>query len=88
MDVSVDTKASSDVQWVYEIKVEGRLDEGWSGWFEGLTITLEQGSPETPPVTTLKGAVADQAALRGILTTLWNLNLDLISVTRLERQVS
>ncbi len=84
----MDTAPSSDIKWVYEIKVEGRLDEGWSGWFEGLAITLEQGSPETPPVTTLTGAVADQAALRGILTTLWNLNLDLISVTRLERQVS
>ena len=82
----MDTDPSSDIQWVYEIKVEGRLDEGWSGWFAGLTITFEEGKPEIPPVTTLKGAVADQAALRGILTTLWNLNLDLISVARLEQQ--
>jgi len=84
----MDIDPSSDIQWVYEIKVEGRLDEGWSGWFAGLTITLEQGSPETLPVTTLTGAVADQAALRGILIALWNLNLDLISVARLERQIS
>jgi hypothetical protein len=33
-------------------------------------------------ITTLTGAVADQSALRGILTRLWDLNLDLISVNR------
>jgi hypothetical protein len=80
----MDSDPSSDIQWVYEIKVEGRLDERWSGWFAGLTITFEEGSSKTLPVTTLKGAVADQAALRGILTALWNLNLDLITAARLE----
>ena len=36
-------------------------------------------------ITTLTGPVADQAALRGILTKVWDLNLTLISVTRIER---
>ncbi len=83
----MDTDQSSDVQWVYEIKVEGRLEECLSGWFAGLTISFEEGSPGNVPVTTLKGAVVDQAALRGVLTALWNLNLSLISVVRLERQI-
>lgn len=60
----------------YQIKVQGRLDEGWSDWFAGLTVTFESG------VTTLTGPVADQSALRGILTRIWDLNLTLLSVTR------
>jgi hypothetical protein len=61
----------------YQIKVQGRIDEQrWSGWFTGLTITVECAFP---PITALTGAV-DQAALRGILNRLWDLNLTLISV--------
>ncbi len=63
---------------VYQIKVQGRLDESWSGWFDRLAITVEGNT------TTLTGAVADQAALRGILSRLWDLNLALISVNPIE----
>ncbi len=63
---------------VYRIRVEGKLDEGWSDWFDGMTLTLES------DITTLTGAVADQAALRGILTKILDLNLTLISVNRIE----
>ena len=63
---------------VYQIKVQGKLDESWSSWFSGLTITLEGDT------TTLTGAVVDQAALRGILSKLWDLNLALISVNQIE----
>ena len=61
---------------IYQIRVQGRLDENWSDWFSGMTITFEGG------VTTLTGPVADQAALRGLLTRIWDLNLTLLSVTR------
>ena len=63
---------------VYQIKVQGRLDESWSGWFNGMAITLEGDT------TTLTGAVVDQAALRGLLSRLWDLNLALISVNPIE----
>ena len=63
---------------VYQIQVRGKLDKSWSDWFNGLTITLESG------ITTLTGPVADQAALRGILSRIWDLNLTLISVTQIE----
>jgi hypothetical protein len=36
--------------------------------------------------TVLAGPVVDQAALRGILTRLWDLNLDIISVNRISRE--
>ncbi len=63
---------------VYQIKVQGRLDKSWSGWFSGMAITVEGDT------TTLTGAVVDQAALRGILSRLWDLNLALISVNLIE----
>ena len=62
----------------HQIKVQGQLDEKWSDWFNGMTITFEGG------ITTLTGVVADQAKLRGILSKIWDLNLTVISVTRLE----
>jgi hypothetical protein len=68
---------------VYQIRVQGRLDMRRSHWFEGMTMRFERGSDDAL-VTTLTGAVADQARLRGILSKLWDLNLTLISVIRIE----
>jgi hypothetical protein len=70
-------KDQNDQPTVYQIKMQGRLDESWSGWFDGMTVTSDGDT------TTLTGAVADQSALRGILTKLWDLNLALVSVTRI-----
>lgn len=62
----------------YRIQIEGQIDEDWSEWFDGLAITVE-GS-----VSTLTTADLDQAALRGVLCRLWDLNLVLISVIPLD----
>jgi hypothetical protein len=68
---------------VYEIQVMGSLDTDWSASFDGLSIGV--GSAARPPaLTTLTGSV-DQAALRGILAKLWDLNLILVSVRRLDQ---
>jgi hypothetical protein len=72
-----ETDTMTDEQAVYQIKVQGKLDEKWSDWFNGMTVTLES------DITTLTGAVVDQAALRGILDKIWDLNLTLISVNRI-----
>ncbi|MDY7080156.1 MAG: hypothetical protein SXV54_25020 [Chloroflexota bacterium] len=62
-----------------EIRVQGQIDEHWSDWFEGLTIThTDQGE------TILSGTVADQAALYGLLAKLRDLGLPLLSVNRVE----
>ena len=66
-----------DEREIYQIRVQGRLDESWSDWFEGMTIVPQSA------ITTLTGPVADQAALHGILDKIWNLNLALISVIRM-----
>jgi hypothetical protein len=68
------------VHQVYQIKIEGILDPRWSSWFDGMTVLQES---ENPGITTVTGSVADQAALRGILNKLWDLNLTVISVSRL-----
>jgi hypothetical protein len=65
----------------YQIRVQGKLDPRWSSWFNGLAVRLES---EDPLITSLTGVIMDQASLRGVLTRIWNLNLSLISVNRLE----
>jgi hypothetical protein len=65
----------------YRIQVRGKLDEGWSDWFRGLTVVSEDAN-DGSPITTLVGPVADQAALRGILNRIWDLNLTILDVSR------
>ncbi len=74
-----------DKRWTYRITVQGRLDESWSRWFNGLTI--ECTSADDAIITTLTGPVVDQPALRGILNKLWDLNLILISVARITKEI-
>ncbi len=59
----------------YEIRLEGQLDQRWSDWFEGFTLTnLSDGT------TALTGPVIDQAALHGLLRRVGNLGVSLISL--------
>jgi hypothetical protein len=76
-------KPGADERVVYRIDVQGELGGDWSNWFSGLTVVSERTNAGFP-VTTLIGPVADQAALRGMLCKLWDLNLILISVHRVE----
>jgi len=59
----------------YEIRLQGQLDECWSDWFEGFTLTNESDG-----TTTLTGPVLDQAALHGLLRRVSNLGVTLVSV--------
>ena len=64
-----------------EIRVKGQLDEHWSDWFDGLTIT-HTGQNET----VLTGPIVDQAALHGLLTKLRDLGLPIVSVNLSEEE--
>lgn len=57
-----------------EIVVKGLINQNWSEWFDGFELTHADG------LSILKGPVRDQAELRGILTMLADLALELISV--------
>ena len=78
-------KKEESAQQVYCIRVQGNIDPRWANWLEDMSIASEL-NEEGCPSTVLRGPVADQAALRGVLTRLWDMNLDIISVTRIDRQ--
>jgi hypothetical protein len=62
----------------YRIRIQGILDQRWSDWFDGFTITV-QGNE-----TVLVGVVVDQSALHGILAKINDLGLPIVSVERYE----
>lgn len=63
----------------YEIRVTGRLDDRWSAWFEGLTLTSQQDG-----TTVIEAAAVDQAGLHGLLRRVRDAGLRLVSVTRID----
>ena len=67
----------------YQIKVEGRLGQEWLAWLDDMTLELEQAG-DGPPISTLTGPIVDQAKLRGILSRIWDLNLTVLSVSRID----
>lgn len=66
---------------IYQIRVQGRLDQRWTYWFDGMSIAFEQ-AEDGSTLTVLTGSVADQAALYGLINRMRDLGLPLISVGR------
>jgi hypothetical protein len=67
---------------VYRIQVRGELDEKFSDRMGGMSITIAR-SDEEMSMTTLEGPLRDQAALSGVLETLYELHLPVLSVKHL-----
>ena len=67
----------------YHIRVKGAISERWASWFGDLVLSLSEPGTE-PPVTTLSGSLADQAALLGLLQKLDTMGYLLLSVQRKE----
>jgi hypothetical protein len=67
----------------YQIIVQGRVDPSWQDRLEGLTILAIEREASLP-ITTLQGQLTDQTALAGVLNTLYELHLPVLSVNRLE----
>ena len=64
---------------IYQIRLKGHLDDRWTDWFAGLTITQEEDGNMV-----LTGLLVDQAALHGLLKKVRDLGLPLVSINRLE----
>ena len=62
---------------LYEIRVQGRLEPRWATWFDGFSV-----GSQPDGTTVIRGSVVDQAALHGLLQSLGDLGLPLVSVTR------
>ena len=63
----------------YEIRVRGHLAPRWAPWFDGMALVVQDDG-----TTVIDGPVADQSALHGLLRTISDLGLPLVSVTAAE----
>ena len=63
---------------IYQIIVSGLMDETWSDWFDGFSI-----SPLGQEQTILVGPIRDQADLHGLLARCRDLGLAIISINRM-----
>ena len=68
---------------IYQIVIKGHLNSEWSEWFDGLTITLVDNG-----ATILSGPIIDQTALHGVLIKIRDLGLPLLSLTRIDPDIS
>ncbi len=59
----------------YQIRVHGHLQQDWSAWFEGFSVSNLPGGDAL-----LYGWVTDQAALHGVLEKIRRLGLSLVSL--------
>ena len=56
----------------YRIRLQGIVDESWSDYLDGLTITGAH-TADRASVTILTGRLVDQAALIGVLNNVYDL---------------
>jgi hypothetical protein len=63
----------------YIVRIAGHLDAHWSAWFGDFILTREPDG-----TTTLRGVVADQAQLHGLLVKVRDLGVTLLYVGIIE----
>jgi hypothetical protein len=76
------TYAEFDSPATYRICVRGCIPTRWYDRLESMIVTAHTSEVE-PPTCIMQGELADQAALAGVLNTLYELHLPVISVERL-----
>ena len=73
----------------YRIEVEGMLPESWFGRLGDMQvfkINQETTSEVNNKITIMQGKVSDQADLSGILNSLYELHLSLLSVQFIDEE--
>jgi len=78
-----DTSISLIERAIYRINVVGKLDKNWSDYCGGMTIENKYDSNHHAR-TILTGQLADQSALIGVLTSLYDIGCPIISVELIE----
>jgi hypothetical protein len=63
----------------YQIEVEGVLDEIWADSLAGMRISTRKRADHST-VTALTGLLKDQAELSGVLVSLYDLHMPILSV--------
>ncbi|MGB5847982.1 MAG: hypothetical protein WBH40_05820 [Ignavibacteriaceae bacterium] len=63
---------------IYQIEVQGKVDISWSDNLAGMNITSNK--QDDNAVTILIGRLSDQAALAGLLQSLYEMKLPILSV--------
>ena len=81
--MSVEMSYPSRLPGYYQIQVIGKIDPSWSDWLGGMQL-ISRKEANGMQITTLSGELVDQAALRGLLNRLWDLNLVLISLQQVD----
>lgn len=70
-----------DKPGIYVVHVAGEVDPAWADRLGGLSINEPEITEEcSPPVTKLVGWLPDQAALAGVLSTLYDNRYTLLYV--------
>lgn len=62
----------------YRFEIVGRVGSWMEDWFDGMTIDQQNDR------TLVEGTIVDQSHLHGMLNKIRDLNLELISVTKLD----
>ena len=68
---------------IYKIKVFGDLNQTFSERIGGMQLNVDRSHKEGP-ISVLIGQINDQSALSGVLNTLYNSQLTIISVAMLK----
>jgi hypothetical protein len=83
MSTDINSDIGPGQPMAYQIRIKGHLGHQWTDWFGGLAITLADNGD-----TLLTGPVVDQAALHGLLRTVRDLGIPLVSVRSIQQDES
>lgn len=70
---------AADETLTYRVEIASEFHEKWTHWLNGKLLKIENCCSHS----VLFLSVPDQAALRGTLNMLWDLNLPIISIKQL-----
>lgn len=82
MPTSTGNRSYFDTPAIYQISIRGKIQPNWCDRLEGMAVHVTE-ADDGPTVTVLIGELTDQASLTGLLNTLFDLQLPVLSVQRI-----